>query len=796
MAAPTAAPTARREAPATARSVLLASPGAEPDLGEVAHYVWQLARSLRSRHGRHVVIATRTAGAAGRYETPDGVPVYCLGAPLAAPPVLRERHWRRALREVAEAERVELVNAHTRASAPLFADTVARACAGLPFVLTYHPGPAPAAEGVPGLLRVWYERRARTRAVRRAREVVCTSDSVAAGLPGPFADRSTRIVPGVDPDACVAGQVPEAPRVVFPGLLAGADAGQELSDLLRALGVLSRTVPQVRLEVLHRGEVRDGYEGLARRLGLDGRVTFTRLGAAEEPADACRRGRVLVLPAHDVRSPGALAEALTWGRPVVTPAAGSAPSLISSGDTGLLVAPGDVPGLAEALGSVLHDDVLARRLAAAGRARAVRELSWERQSDRTAEVFDRAVDPGRRTPTVAVVAPNYFPKIGGVENYARRVAHAVAADPAMRAVVITAQPTRRRTSVGTDGDVPVVRLGTWARHLNTPVNPLWLWQLGHWLRRLDVDLVDAHAPVPGLGDLAIAVSGHRPTVFTYHAGTMVQGHWDVDLLVNAYERYVLPRVFARARAVVASSPVSLAAGRPGAVVITPGVDVDRFTPGPPASTRSRTLVYVGRLDRASPWKGVDVLLRAFAALADLPGVRLRLVGEGDAVPEHVAHAERLGIADRVEFTGPLVADALVAAVQSAAVLVLPSQTAHESFGMVLVEAMACGTPVVGSDVGGIPYVVTPGVTGLLFPHDSTEALAGACRRLLLDGRLADRMGAAGRRCAVERYAWPALTERHLRLFRSLLPAPPAPSTRTPRHTAPRRFPAAPGQQEP
>ena len=746
----------------TARTVLLASPGVEPDLGEVEHYVGQLARSLRSRHGCRVVIA-RAGPEGGRYD------------------------WRRGLRRVIEAERVDLVNAHTRTSDPLFADAVARACGDLPFVLTCHAGMVRRGHAVSGPLRARHERTVLARTLGRAQEVVCSSGSAAADLPDLFAGRSTTILPGVDAGLLAPSPVPDTPRIVFSGPPERAATHQGLSDLLRAMSVLSRTVPDVHLEVVSWDasrawdssrtwdSSRDEYARLARRLGLDGQVTFTGRPAEQEPTAAYRRGRVLAVPTLHDCSPDALLEAMAAGRPVVTASVdGAASHLMTHGDNGLLVAPGDVPGLVEAIGSVLTDHALARRLGTAGREQAARELSWERQSDRTVEVFDRAADHGRRIPTVAVVAPNYFPKIGGVENYARRVAHAVAEDPAMRAVVITAHPSRWRSSVGVDGDLPVIRLGTWARHLNTPISPLWPLQLRRWLRRLDVDLVNAHAPVPGLGDLAVAVSGERPAVLTYHAGSMVQGHKDVDLLVTAYERYVLPRVFSRARVLVASSPVSLAFGRPGAVEITPGVDVDRFTPGPPASTRPRTIVFVGRLDRASPWKGVDVLLRAFATLSDLPDVRLRLMGGGDALSDHMADAERLGIADRVEFAGRVPADTLLDALRSASVLVLPSQTDAESFGTVLVEAMACGTPVVGSDAGGPRHVITPGVTGLLFPHDDPDALAAACRRLLLDGELADRMGEAGRRRAVDRYAWPALTEHYLRLFRSLLPATPAP----------------------
>ncbi|MDQ1050189.1 glycosyltransferase family 4 protein [Streptomyces sp. V4I2] len=399
------------------------------------------------------------------------------------------------------------------------------------------------------------------------------------------------------------------------------------------------------------------------------------------------------------------------------------------------------------------------------------KIASERQPDHTVKVFDRAAEHSRSPlRTVAVVAPYYPPHIGGVENYAARIARAVADDPALRAVVITANTTGWRTSVRVEGDVPVIRLGTWSHRLvNAPVSPLWPLQVRRWLRRLKVDIVNAHGPLPGLGDLAVFSSGRRPTVMTYHSGSMIKGHRFRDTLLGWYERHILPRVFARARALVAVSPVSLASGRPGAIQITPGVDVEQFTPGPPASTRPRTILYVGRMERGSSWKGIDVLLRAFAVLSDLPDARLRLVGDGDALPDHIALAKQLGITDRVEFTGALTGDALVAAVQSAAMIALASRTEAECHPLALIEAMACGTPIVGSDVGGIPYIVTPGINGLLVPPDDPAALAAACRRLLQDGDLANRMGTAGRQRAVEHYAWPALTDRYLQLLRTLLP---------------------------
>ncbi|MFD7734724.1 glycosyltransferase family 4 protein [Kitasatospora phosalacinea] len=380
---------------------------------------------------------------------------------------------------------------------------------------------------------------------------------------------------------------------------------------------------------------------------------------------------------------------------------------------------------------------------------------------------------GRRT--VAVVTPYYPPKAGGVERYAARVAAELAAAPDLEPVVITTASRGLRTTDTVEDGVRVIRLGAWLRVSNTPLSPLWPVQLRRWLHRTGAVAVNGHAPVPGLGDLAVVVAGRRATVLTYHAGSMHKGEPGsalADRLIAGYERHLLPRVMRRADRLVAVSPVSLAAGQPHAERITPGVDLALFTPGPPPSSRGRTVLYAGRLDRTSAWKGVDVLVRALPELPD--GTRLVLAGGGDAAAGHLALAQRLGVADRVAATGELPAAEVAALMRGAALLVLPSRTEAESFGMVLAEAMACGTPVVGSAVGGIPDVIEDGVSGLLVPPGDTRALAAACTRVLTDGALADRLGAAGRERSERLYGWDGLMARYLSLLRSLTVDRPEP----------------------
>lgn len=378
------------------RTVMLAAPYFPPDLGGVERYVWNLARLLRARHGyRPVVVAAAGPGAEpGRSEGPDGVPVYrlsTLGRISHTPIGLT---WRRQMRRIMAREDVGLVNAH--APVPLFADAAARARGDVPFVLTYHTGRLRTGRRLADLVCATYERVLLTGTVRRASEVICSSEFVAADLSGLLTGPTTTISPGVDTGCFTATPPPVAPRVVFVASLARATRYKGLADLLRAVAVLRRRIPTIHLDVVGDGSLTPEYQRLSARLGIDGHVTFTGRLEGEALAAAYRRARVLALPTSYDSFPTVLVEAMASGRPVVTTPVGGIPSLVRHGHNGLLVEPGDGEGLVRAIEAVLTDDGLARRLGAAGGELVVGELSWERQADRTAAVFERAVRSGAR----------------------------------------------------------------------------------------------------------------------------------------------------------------------------------------------------------------------------------------------------------------------------------------------------------------------------------------------------------------------------------------------------------------
>jgi glycosyltransferase involved in cell wall biosynthesis len=192
------------------------------------------------------------------------------------------------------------------------------------------------------------------------------------------------------------------------------------------------------------------------------------------------------------------------------------------------------------------------------------------------------------------------------------------------------------------------------------------------------------------------------------------------------------------------------------VVVFNGIDTSLFRPTAPDPNIVRTdgtplLLWVGRLQ---PWKGVDVALHA---LQEIPRAHLMIVGDGETRADLERLAQELGLAERVRFLGALPRERLPS-IYAAADLLLATSFASETFGIGLVEAQACGLPVVASRFGGFPEVIDEGHTGLLVPPRDPTALAAAVRTLLNDPERRRAMADAAPGWAAQ-FSWSAVVDR-------------------------------------
>jgi len=223
-----------------------------------------------------------------------------------------------------------------------------------------------------------------------------------------------------------------------------------------------------------------------------------------------------------------------------------------------------------------------------------------------------------------------------------------------------------------------------------------------------------------------------------------------------------------------------------AVVIEPGVDTARFYPIPVDEAREyvgapdgrRIILFVGRIE---PLKGLDsllnavALLRARGALARHPLLLMVIGGEPEASPEQLSAemgrlqtlTHELEIDDSVTFLGKRAQDTLQYYYSAAEIVVMPSH--YESFGLVALEAMACGTPVVASETGGLVFLVRDGETGLHVPTADPAALAEKLELLLEDRELLTRMGNQAAKYA-RGFGWGGVSDRVIQVYEQLVAA--------------------------
>ncbi len=303
------------------------------------------------------------------------------------------------------------------------------------------------------------------------------------------------------------------------------------------------------------------------------------------------------------------------------------------------------------------------------------------------------------------------------------------------------------------------------------------------------DLIHSHYWMSGLAANELRSSWNVPVVHMFHTLGLMKQRVARDPLEaeGDYRIKGEQEVLQSADRIVAATPAELAqlqwlyhADVSKVKIIPPGVDVSHFYPIPDDEAKEfigvlpcqQLLLFVGRIE---PLKGIDILIDALA-MVQKAGVTVCLAVIGgdtnddrEAANDEMARlqiiSEQHGLKDLVAFLGKRDQDTLQYYYSAAEAVVVPSH--YESFGMVALEAMACGTPVVASQVGGLAYLVQDGITGFTVPVDEPEALAERLMRLINDPALKRELGKNAAELA-KTYSWEKIAQRLLSLYEEVI----------------------------
>lgn len=363
----------------------------------------------------------------------------------------------------------------------------------------------------------------------------------------------------------------------------------------------------------------------------------------------------------------------------------------------------------------------------------------------------------------------FYPFIGGVENYVYYLSKELV-NLGHTVKVICANEPKTEVHESVDG-VEVSRLNYVGKVANTNITP----DLPFKLNREEFDILHTHVPTPWSADWSriIANRKNKPLVVTYHNDII--GNGPANYIANFYNKTALKKLLKSADRIIITQPNYLNYSpylldyKDKVEVIPNGVDVDKFKPAS-VEKENNTLFFLSLLDEFHAYKGLDYLLEAVKIVKkSIPTVKLVVGGKGVLMDHYMKKTESMGLSANVEFHGFVPDEQMAEYYSRANIFVLPSiSSLQEGFGIVALEALACETPVITTDIVGVSSDLKEENAGLIVAPKNSEELADAIIQLLENEELRMKMGVNGRNLVKASYTWKGIAQKMEKVYYELV----------------------------
>ena len=348
----------------------------------------------------------------------------------------------------------------------------------------------------------------------------------------------------------------------------------------------------------------------------------------------------------------------------------------------------------------------------------------------------------------------FCPSVGGVENYVYYLSKELVKLKQDVLVLCANEPKTKKEEI--INGFKVKRLNYIGKIANTNIT----LKLPLEILKEDFDIIHTHLPTPWSADWSAIISKikNKTLILTYHND--IVGNGFANYIAKFYNVTMLKLLLSKANVIIITQPgycgysPFLKRYKDKISVIPIGVDIERFKPSK-TEKGENVLFFLSILDKFHRYKGLNYLLKALTIVKEeIQDVKLIVGGDGELSGYYKRLADSLGLKADVEFIGFVSTARIVDCYNNCNVFVLPSISAQqEGFGIVLLEAMACGKPVVATEIVGLAKEIKERNAGKIVMPKDVKELANAIIDILQDKKVAEEMGVNGRRLVEERYSW-------------------------------------------
>jgi len=550
-------------------------------------------------------------------------------------------------------------------------------------------------------------------------------------------------------------------NILFVGYL---ERRKGLDILVRALGNIGKIDREWQLRIVGDTTIFPDYAknciDLADKFGISKNVRFLGKLDNKDLEEEYNNADIFVLPSFHEGYGMVIKEAASYGLPIISTDVGAIPELVENGKSAILLEPGDVDALRDALVMLISDSQLRKRL---GRS-ALETVDFNYNWERVGEMFEEFISQGdysdkkrikKRKLKVMIVIVDL--SIGGIEEITSKLAVNLPSEYFnVHFVCYKGGGPLEENFKGSSVKLHILN----CKGIKIFLTPFRIYNL---LVKEKIDILHGH---PGAFARLAGWFVHTPIIISSTHNTYVDKKWH-QIFIDKIFSNITDKIISVSNAVMDFEIKQIGIKKEKYITIYNGVDIDRFLNAPDKYKArdilglNRDMIYITSLGRFHRQKGMDTFIRACAIIRDRnPDVGFILAGYGPLETELRSLSEKLGLSGSMKF---LIARRDPEVILSASdIFVCASRWG--GFEIVLAEAMASVLPVVATNVGPIPEVVVDGETGYLVTVDCHEEIAEKVLRLLGDRDLSERLGMAGRERVIRIFSIKRMVDKTVDLY--------------------------------